>query len=284
MFPRSKMLSANHLARAHASDRDLSALFAHVDIGTYQHAANTRKVKLESRSEPADTTSPHKEANMRRNVPLSLSLSRGLPLSRQAPSCCRHSRSISMGQAVALPDSTESLLAESGHIACRLAVGHRQLSGRLRANPVAATSHEMNTVSAKQAEHFTVLVQRALPDGRFVVTNSSRRDIQKGTTFIDVYAERGTLEPEGHVVVHERVQGPDVALRLADVEFFRRSIESVPCGHHAGAGFDGTGAEALRAFLEAHPTPWIVSLASESAEFTTTPSICERIADARGGT
>ena len=51
------MLSDNHLARAHASDRDLSALFARVDIGTYQHAANTRKVELESRSELADMTS-----------------------------------------------------------------------------------------------------------------------------------------------------------------------------------------------------------------------------------
>ena len=59
---------------------------------------------------------------MRRNVPLSLSLYRGWPLSRQAPGCCRHSRSISMSQAVALPDSTESLLAESGHIAFRLRV------------------------------------------------------------------------------------------------------------------------------------------------------------------
>lgn len=143
----------------------------------------------------------------------------------------------------------------------------------------------MNISTEQRGAAFTMLVERALPDGGFVVTNSSGRDIPKGTTFIDAYAERGTLDPnaEGHFVVRSREQGPVVALRLDDVEFFRRSIECVPCGHHAGVQFTGNGSDQLRDFLHSHPRPWLVSLASEPLKYATIPSVCERIATARGG-
>lgn len=141
----------------------------------------------------------------------------------------------------------------------------------------------MTTQIPTREERLTVLVQRELPDGRFVVNNSSRRDIPTGTIFTDLWAERGNVAPDGQVVVRERVQGPDLDLRLVGVEFFRRSIESVPCGHHAAATFKGEGAEALRAFLAAHPVPWHVSLSSESETSTHVPSVCERVAEARGG-
>ena len=67
-------------------------------------------------------TSPHKEANMRRNDPLSLNLPRGWPPCCQVPGCLPAQPSDQRKSAVALPDLTESLLAESGHIACRLPV------------------------------------------------------------------------------------------------------------------------------------------------------------------
>ncbi|WKB55770.1 hypothetical protein [Eleftheria terrae] len=136
--------------------------------------------------------------------------------------------------------------------------------------------------AGSQTPLFTILVQRALPDGRLVVTNSSRKDIPKGTTFIDMYAERATLGPGGQVAVRDREQGPSVALRLEEIEFSRRSIECIPCGHHAGVVFDGAGADALRGFLRSHPSSWQVSLITAPSEYTSLPSICERIADPRG--
>lgn len=142
---------------------------------------------------------------------------------------------------------------------------------------------EEPSLAGEHAAPFTMLVQRALPDGRFVVTNSSRRDIPTGAVFIEVSAELGTLAPDGYVVVRSREQGPDVELKLDAVEFFRRSIECVPCGHHAGVVLDGLGDDELRAFLKSHPTPWLVSLATGPLKPATPPSICERIAAARGG-
>lgn len=134
-----------------------------------------------------------------------------------------------------------------------------------------------------EAAPFTMLVQRALPDGRFVVTNTSHRDVPRGAAFTGMYAERGTLDPSGQVVVHSREQGTDVELRLDEIDFFRRIIECVPCGHHAGVSFDGVGGDALRTFLHAHPRPWLVSLATAPLRSANLPSICERIAAARGG-
>jgi hypothetical protein len=85
------------------------------------------------------------------------------------------------------------------------------------------------------------------------------------------------------VVVRSREQGPRLALKLDGIEFFRRRIECVPCGHHAGVALNGSGADALRGILQTHPSPWQVYLATGPSEHTSLPSICERIANARGG-
>lgn len=111
---------------------------------------------------------------------------------------------------------------------------------------------------------FTVIVQEALPDGRFVVTNSSNADIPNGTFFVQVVAEHGTLSDEGSYRVTHREPCVSVLLRLTSIEFFHRSVDSIPKGHHAGVQFAGEDAALLRGLVERYRRPWQVLLQSPS--------------------
>ena len=113
-----------------------------------------------------------------------------------------------------------------------------------------------------------MIVHEATPDGRFVVTNSCRFDIPTETNFLVLFAERGVIESGGNYRVAEREPMTTISLRLTDIEFFRRSVDQVPYGHHAGVRLVGSDAETLSNYLASHPTPWHVSILSSLKEDT----------------
>lgn len=107
-----------------------------------------------------------------------------------------------------------------------------------------------------------LMVDRELPDGRMVVVNDSRENAPIGLVFTSLFAE--DVEGDGNDFI-PRTTGPSVsvALRLESVEWFRASIDAVPCGHNAAVLLSGEGLAALRAHLTARKDGRYVFLGAE---------------------
>ncbi|WKB56033.1 hypothetical protein [Eleftheria terrae] len=107
---------------------------------------------------------------------------------------------------------------------------------------------------------YTLLVHEALHDGRFVVTNASSADVPIATLFVGLVAEQGAVDGDGVYRVAHRDAATTVSLRVVGIEFFRRSVDFIPKGHHAGVKFEGDDSDVLRAILQRHEKPWQVLL------------------------
>lgn len=118
-----------------------------------------------------------------------------------------------------------------------------------------------NVMSQVPSVRFELLMDRVLDDGRIVVINSSADghsgpdhttlasqgafDVPLGTVFSALVSRESSDGDEGYV---ERQIGTveNLALRVGEIEFFRRLIDTIPNGHNAAVRFDGEGIELVR--------------------------------------
>jgi len=98
----------------------------------------------------------------------------------------------------------------------------------------------------------TFLIDRQLPDGRFVIVNCTRCDVPVGAVLRQLYStlseysdERWNPQPYG--------EATDVELKVESVEVFQRSIDVIPNGYSAAARFSGTDVEAVAQRLSSAP-------------------------------
>lgn len=110
-------------------------------------------------------------------------------------------------------------------------------------NPKQADSGE-RTVS------YEFQVDCILQDG-VVWGRNSRGNVPLGTVFTTLAKSR--LEADLPKLV-DLGSLSCVDLRLAEVQWYRRSIDHVPCGHTAGLRLEGTGLEAIAEALAAKQT------------------------------
>lgn len=102
---------------------------------------------------------------------------------------------------------------------------------------------------------FELILEDSLADGRVIVTNSSAYayspgaektalamsggfDVPRGTEFTELIYKPSDSE---NVISGESLRSQCVSLRVAEVNWFRRSIEVVPNGHHAAVRLIGVG-------------------------------------------
>ena len=89
-----------------------------------------------------------------------------------------------------------------------------------------------------------LFVDRALDDGRFVVTNNSASDIPIGTVLTTLQSR--LIDREGDAFRSMPLAEVEpVSLELLEVEVFRKPIQAVPKGFSAAVRLQGNGSERL---------------------------------------
>ena len=108
---------------------------------------------------------------------------------------------------------------------------------------------------------FDLLIDRFLEDGRVVVINASADgfsgpdhtrqvlegvfDVPLATTFSMLVCRRSNRQ--GDEYFEEQLgDAAQLSLRVAEVEFFRKLVDTIPCGHNAAVRFEGDGIELVR--------------------------------------
>ena len=107
--------------------------------------------------------------------------------------------------------------------------------------------------------HLSMLVEEHVGGGKFNVTNSCRHDVPRGTQLTFLSAESGTIQ-DGQYSVTDNEPPENVSLFVAEIEFWRKTWDCVPYGHHARVRFEGEGVARLVEYLAKHRRPWHVSV------------------------
>jgi len=105
---------------------------------------------------------------------------------------------------------------------------------------------------------YELLLDRLLEDARLVVINCSNSGhvsgpehsarTQSGVFNVPLGAEFNQLLSRSTSDVN-RTKVESVSLRVAEIEFFRKVIDSIPAGHNAAVRFEGEGIELIREWL-----------------------------------
>lgn len=101
-----------------------------------------------------------------------------------------------------------------------------------------------------------------LDDGRFIVTSNSRVDIPIGTVFTVLFS-RAAKFVNGELQDQDESPAEEVALKLAEVQFWRKPLDVVPCGHHAVVRLAGAGLSILKEHVAGHLPSWYIFLGAD---------------------
>ncbi|ANH68542.1 hypothetical protein [Mitsuaria sp. 7] len=115
--------------------------------------------------------------------------------------------------------------------------------------------------SGDQPRH-EVLVDRQLPDGRWVVTNAGRLDVPVGAVFELAVVERSRKEPDGTFRIVESAEPVLLRSELASVDILHHPLPHIPGGYSGAITLIGADEERLRALVAQRLDGWSIKLST----------------------